>query len=470
MSTRTLWMVVAAVLLLSGEWALAQPRDYASVAYWYQQPGGTDFFKPVPVEQRRPWGRVPKPPVVEAEEVFAPELARGARLLDDEALDYEFSKGKAIDLGVREPGDTLTFSGPDLIHEGPYTVFFLLPREVTNPAAFALLTGDTELGSTPTDYGTKDSVKVGIGVFGTGRPKLTLRFTSAGSAVFDCVQFAAARQLNDVVEAEQAPELTRNGPEPVQDIDVMWSGAKQLRFPAAKTGDSLELEATIPPGDWSVSVGQTRGPRYGDHDVFVNDKPAASLKGYEEKHLVHDWVKLTTLKGQNGKTKFRFVCTGKDDRANGYELGLDYLGWQRLVVEDAIEGETAELTDVKEGSITDQELGPRFSGGNHLWFHPSKVGASFTWLLDVPKDGKYELSVYFTKSWDYALVRLWLGDKDLGTFDTYAPTVEWGGQTRLGAFDLTQGQARLRFEVAGKSDQSKGILIGVDCVTLKPAP
>jgi len=413
---------------------------------------------------------VPKPPVVEAEEVFAPELARGARLLDDEALDYEFSKGKAIDLGVREPGDTLTFSGPDLIHEGPYTVFFLLPREVTNPAAFALLTGDTELGSTPTDYGTKDSVKVGIGVFGTGRPKLTLRFTSAGSAVFDCVQFAAARQLNDVVEAEQAPELTRNGPEPVQDIDVMWSGAKQLRFPAAKTGDSLELEATIPPGDWSVSVGQTRGPRYGDHDVFVNDKPAASLKGYEEKHLVHDWVKLTTLKGQNGKTKFRFVCTGKDDRANGYELGLDYLGWQRLVVEDAIEGETAELTDVKEGSITDQELGPRFSGGNHLWFHPSKVGASFTWLLDVPKDGKYELSVYFTKSWDCALVRLWLGDKDLGTFDTYAPTVEWGGQTRLGAFDLTRGQARLRFEVAGKSDQSKGILIGVDCVTLKPAP
>jgi len=413
---------------------------------------------------------VPKPPVVEAEEVFAPELARGARLLDDEALDYEFSKGKAIDLGVREPGDTLTFSGPDLIHEGPYTVFFLLPREVTNPAAFALLTGDTELGSTPTDYGTKDSVKVGIGVFGTGRPKLTLRFTSAGSAVFDCVQFAAARQLNDVVEAEKAPELTRNGPEPVQDIDVMWSGAKQLRFPAAKTGDSLELEATIPPGDWSVSVGQTRGPRYGDHDVFVNDKPAASLKGCEEKHLVHDWVKLTTLKGQNGKTKFRFVCTGKDDRANGYELGLDYLGWQRLVVEDAIEGETAELTDVKEGSITDQELGPRFSGGNHLWFHPSKVGASFTWLLDVPKDGKYELSVYFTKSWDYALVRLWLGDKDLGTFDTYAPTVEWGGQTRLGAFDLTQGQARLRFEVAGKSDQSKGILIGVDCVTLKPAP
>ena len=413
---------------------------------------------------------MPKPPVVEAEEVFAPELARGARLLDDEALDYEFSKGKAIDLGVREPGDTLTFSGPDLIHEGPYTVFFLLPREVTNPAAFALLTGDTELGSTPTDYGTKDSVKVGIGVFGTGRPKLTLRFTSAGSAVFDCVQFAAARQLNDVVEAEQAPELTRNGPEPVQDIDVMWSGAKQLRFPAAKTGDSLELEATIPPGDWSVSVGQTRGPRYGDHDVFVNDKPAASLKGCEEKHLVHDWVKLTTLKGQNGKTKFRFVCTGKDDRANGYELGLDYLGWQRLVVEDAIEGETAELTDVKEGSITDQELGPRFSGGNHLWFHPSKVGASFTWLLDVPKDGKYELSVYFTKSWDYALVRLWLGDKDLGTFDTYAPTVEWGGQTRLGAFDLTRGQARLRFEVAGKSDQSKGILIGVDCVTLKPAP
>ena len=67
-------------------------------------------------------------------------------------------------------------------------------------------------------------------------------------------------------------------------------------------------------------------------------------------------------------------------------------------------------------------------------------------------------------------MRLWLGDQDLGTFDTYAPTVEWGGRTRLGAFGLTRGQARLRFEVVGKSEASKGILGGVDCVTLKPAP
>ena len=451
-----------------GTKAVKWDEDYTSVAYWYQMPGGTDFFKPVPVEQRRPWGKVPAPPVIEAEVALAAELQRGAKLFDDEALEYELSRGKAIDLGFKNVGDRVTLLGPEVLAEGPYTIFMHIPRDVKKPAAFRLTSGGQELGETMPDYGTKQVAKVGIGVFAAGRPSLALEFTSDGNAVFDCVQFAPARQLRNVTEAESMPQAPHTGPETATDIDVMWSGGKQLRFPAARAGDTLELNVTVPSGNWSLCVGQTVGPRYGNYDVFVNDKPAAKLRGFDDKHRVKDWVKLTSLKGSNGPTKIRFECTGKDERSSGFELGLDYLGWQRLVVEDAIEGENADLVDVKDGRITDQKLGDRFSGGNHLWFHPTKIGASFTWPIDVPKDGRYELSVYFTHSWDYAIVKLSLDGKELGQFDTCAPTVVWAGKTSLGVHELKQGKANLKFEVVGKSDKSKGILVGVDCVTLTP--
>ena len=43
------------------------------------------------------------------------ELARGAKLVDDEKLPYELSRGVAIDLGTRKPGESLTFFGPELL-------------------------------------------------------------------------------------------------------------------------------------------------------------------------------------------------------------------------------------------------------------------------------------------------------------------------------------------------------------------
>ncbi|NOY82838.1 MAG: DUF2961 domain-containing protein [Kiritimatiellaeota bacterium] len=447
--------------------AVRWDEDYVSVAYWYQLPGGTDFFEPVPVAKRRPWGKVPKPPVIEAEDALAAELERGAKLVDDETLGYEFSRGLTIDLGVKKPGDAITFLGPELILEGPYMVWIHTPRNLNGLAAFRLLSGDTEVGTTPATYGKGDASKIGAGVFSTGRPKLTIRFTSAGRAVFDCFQFVPARRLRDIAEAETAREVARRGPEPIRETGIYWSGGRQLKFPAANTGDAIELEAHIPPGKWDVCVGLTRGPDYGDYRAFINGKSACVLKGYAAEVGVKDWTKLGTLKGNNRQTRFRFVCVGKDPKASGRALGLDYVGWKRIVVENAIEGETANLTAVEDGRITDQKLGRRFSGGNHLWFHPEKVGASFTWLLDAPADGRYELCVYFTKSWDYAIVRLSLDGRALGEFDTYDPQVTWGGKTRLGTFNLAKGEHRLKFEVVGRNEKSKGILVGVDCITLK---
>jgi hypothetical protein len=88
----------------------------------------------------------------------------------------------------------------------------------------------------------------------------------------------------------------------------------------------------------------------------------------------------------------------------------------------------------------------------------------------VKTGGRYALAVYFTKSWDYAIVRVSLDGRGLGDFDIYAPEVVWGGKTDLGTFNLDTGAHRLKFEIAGRNESSRGILMGVDCITLEPAP
>ncbi len=157
------------------------------------------------------------------------------------------------------------------------------------------------------------------------------------------------------------------------------------------------------------------------------------MEGFSPSVRVEDGVRLGTLKGRDGKAVVRFVCTGKSPKATGQDLGLDYFRLSPILVENAIEGETAKVVDVKDGRIGPQMLDTHFSGESHLWFIPNKVGASFVWPLEITRTGRYALAVYFTKSWDYAFVRVRLNGKVLGEFDTYAPTVVWGGKDRPGS-------------------------------------
>lgn len=450
-----------------GTRAVDWDEDYVSTAYWYQIPGGSDFFAPVPVKARRPWGKVPAPPVVEAEQALSIELARGALLVDDEDLDRELSRGTAIDLGRIEAGRTVAFQGPRVLLEGPYMIHVHVRRGLEGAASFELLVGDALAGATPPDLGARDVAALGIAVFPEGRSPMKLRFTSPGRAVIDAIQLVPARQISDAVEAEGARVVAAGGRPVSTEVGVHWSGGRQLRFEASGPGDALELELDVPAGSWNLSAGVTRGPEYGDYDVLVDGKPAGSIRGFAPALGVRDGVRLGALRGQGGKTRVELIVRGKAPEAEGYRLGLDYFRRTPIVVEGAIEGESAEVTDVRDGAFVPQNLGPSFSGEGHLWFHPQKVGASFVWPLEAKEAGAYDLAVYFTKSWDYAIVRVSLDGKALGEFDTYAPGVEWGGRTSLGRHDLGAGTHRLEFKVVGRSEKSQGILMGVDCVTFE---
>ena len=452
---------------LGGIQAIDWDEDYVSTAYWYQMPGGTDFFTEVPVAKRRPWGKVPAPPVVEAEDVLAGAQGLDVAVVDDEGLPNEFSRGRALKIHVQEAGTRVSFLGPDLILEGPYLVRVHTQPGTAPSATFELSTGGVPIGSSPPDFGRKDFSTIGAAMFPKGRSRLELRFTSTGEVVLDALQLVPARQIPNAFEAEKARRVDSGRTATTVDTGVLLSGGKALRFRAKGPGDSIELEIAIPPGNWYLSAGLTRGPSRGDYRVFVNGEERGHVEGFSPSVRVEDGVRLGTLKGRDGKAVVRFVCAGKSPKATGQDLGLDYFRLSPILVENAIEGETAKVVDVKDGRLGPQMLDAHFSGESHLWFLPNKVGASFVWPLKITRAGRYALAVYFTKSWDYAIVRVRLNGKVLGEFDTYAPTVAWGGRTGLGAFDFKPGTQRLEFEIAGRNEKSRGILMGIDCLSLE---
>ena len=67
----------------------------------------------------------------------------------------------------------------------------------------------------------------------------------------------------------------------------------------------------------------SKGPDYGNADIYVNGMKAGTINGYSPHILPNGKVTLTGLKTLTGSVDFRFVVTGKDALSKGYSLGLD---------------------------------------------------------------------------------------------------------------------------------------------------
>ncbi len=73
-----------------------QKNDYSSMAYWYQAPGGENFFASVPVEERIPHGPI-IPGAVDAEQILVREnLPAGVGIVTDSLLPKEAINHTAI--------------------------------------------------------------------------------------------------------------------------------------------------------------------------------------------------------------------------------------------------------------------------------------------------------------------------------------------------------------------------------------
>lgn len=94
--------------------------------------------------------------------------------------------------------------------------------------------------------------------------------------------------------------------------------------------------------------------------------------------------------------------------------------------------------------------GDGWSGGAHGWWWAHKPGDRLVLALPVPADGRYRLSIQFTKANDYGIARLYLDGKELaGPIDFYAPNVVPSGVMDFGLHRLKGGTHELTVESVG---------------------
>ncbi len=121
-------------------------------------------------------------------------------------------------------------------------------------------------------------------------------------------------------------------------------------------------------------------------------------------------------------------------------------------------------------------LGPGgWSGRGHLWFTPPGVGSFFEVVVPVRKPGRKVVSAYLTHAYNYGIFQLSVDGEPLGEpYDGYHGlepgdrTVLRSNEVVFGELNLSAGDHVVCFEVVGKNEQSRGYMIGVDVLMVKP--
>jgi hypothetical protein len=111
-----------------------------------------------------------------------------------------------------------------------------------------------------------------------------------------------------------------------------------------------------------------------------------------------------------------------------------------------------------------------FSGDAHLWVQATKPGDWIELEVPLPKPGRYQIVLHFTKSWDYGMVQPFINTVKAGDlidlFNTDARDIAASGAINLGTFALDGVSVILRLEVSGSNAAVDGLgtFFGVDCI------
>jgi len=444
-------------------------KDYSSVAYWYQLRPQKDFFESVRVEGRMPRRRT-IPGVIEAESL---NIA-GATVIDDEGRLDEFSRGKAALLKGKE-GEAFELLVPVSRDDVFDVVLYSAKGEAHAP--FELMLGAQRIGGGENAFARSVAFRVGKARLTKGKAELTLKLTAEGSLALDAIRLQPSRKERGAIEAEGLPVLATTGPKAApEDIRLPWSGDSQLLLPATEAGHSVTIGLPVKaPGRYVLLARFTRGPDYGRLQAYSEQKPLGKpIDCYAPEPDLGKEVTLGKVELRPKAKGVKFQVVGKNEKATGCHVGIDYLRLGRIVVEGAIEAERMGRVAVEGGDIGPQNMSGwgahHWSGGTQLFFRPRAKGAHVTLELSVPKDGRYELDVYYTKAVDYGIVQLHLDGKAIGQpFDGFNNGVIPSGKVAYGTVELEAGKHKVKFQVVGKNKASTGYFMGIDCLTLRPA-
>jgi hypothetical protein len=173
-------------------------------------------------------------------------------------------------------------------------------------------------------------------------------------------------------------------------------------------------------------------------------------------------------------TTYWYGSPGATTDARPVDLGA--IQWpdpfQPFVIKGAIEGERLRLLRKEPNfPVGTQDISGHgeFSRGKQVWLRAGKEGslAEFSLPRSV-KAGKYRLTLWAVRSWDYGIVQWSLNGKALGEpIDGYSPEVV-SRKVDCGTVEIRPGQNRLAVKLTGKNEKSRGYYAGLDALKLDP--
>jgi len=139
--------------------------------------------------------------------------------------------------------------------------------------------------------------------------------------------------------------------------------------------------------------------------------------------------------------------------------------------EDLFKDKKVELAGGKLGVQSMQGFGPDWSGNAQLLWGEGSVGAVLDLSVDVKTAGYYRVRLALTRGPDFGVFQAEVdGKKSSQKFDGYSPRVTRVEALDLGTFSLSPGPRYVSLMIIGKNSRSTGYLVGIDRVTLTPAP
>ena len=129
---------------------------------------------------------------------------------------------------------------------------------------------------------------------------------------------------NGALEAESLKPVS--GASIVEDMSAFgadWSGTKQLRLKSTKEEDRFVLSIPVPEENYDLVLYFTKGPEYGNVDIFQAGKKIGAIEGFNKLVIPGGKIILRDVKKEKNGIPIEFVVTGRNKDARGFDVGLD---------------------------------------------------------------------------------------------------------------------------------------------------
>lgn len=147
---------------------------------------------------------------------------------------------------------------------------------------------------------------------------------------------------------------------------------------------------------------------------------------------------------------------------------------QPVKTESLIEAESLEMISNDAGEKRVQDMRPfqgSWSDNKQLFWLADKNNATLKLKLNAPDEGEYELRMSFTRSYDYGIFQLLVGDQKVGEpIDAFSGTVQRVKIQPIGKVQLKAGANELSIKTVGVNPKSnpKRYFVGIDSFELVP--